>query len=59
MPIDQSALSQAMVDAQMEGKPVSSAISASLEQLGYAVYMRPWGDWYGDLLRTVASAVGA
>lgn len=58
-PIDQMALSQAMVDAQMEGKPVSSAITKSLEELGYAVYSRPWGDWSSDLLRTIMTAVGA
>ena len=39
-----------MVDAQMQGKPVNSAITTALEGEGYSVYRRGWGDWTGPFL---------
>ena len=53
--IDQVKLQAAMVDAQMQGKPVSSAIADSLGQQGYEVYSRGWGDWFSEFVHTAES----
>ena len=57
-PLNQSALSSSMVDAQMAGRPVQQALSDNLTQNGYAVYERPWGDFAGDFVRVAQSQVG-
>jgi hypothetical protein len=43
--VDSAKLQGLMVDAQMQGKPVDSAITTALEGEGYSVYKRSWGDW--------------
>jgi hypothetical protein len=56
--LSEAELGSAMVDAQMQGRPVSSAVSEVLGQRGYAVYERAWGDFWGELVR-VAPKQGA
>ncbi len=50
-PVDAAQLSGTLVDAQMEGQPVSGAIAGSLTDKGYAVYERPTGDFISDMTR--------
>jgi hypothetical protein len=40
-----------MLDAQMDGRPVKSAVSGLLAERGYAVYERPWGDFWSEFVR--------
>ena len=49
-PVDSAKLQGLMVDAQMQGKPVDSAITSALEGEGYSVYKRSWGDWTGPFV---------
>jgi hypothetical protein len=58
-PLDQGVLSRSMVDAQMDGQPVSQALASTLDGMGYTVYQRPWGDWTGALVRFGSAAAGA
>jgi Rhs element Vgr protein len=48
--VDPSKLSSMMVDAQMEGQAVDGAIASALQDQGYAVYKRGWGDWMGPFV---------
>jgi len=54
-PLDSAKLQAMMVDAQMDGQPVSGAISEALNDSGYQVYTRGWGDWVSSF----ESATGA
>jgi hypothetical protein len=40
-----------MLDAQMDGRPVKSAVSGLLAERGYAVYERAWGDFWSEFVR--------
>ncbi len=50
-PVDPSRLSDMMVDAQMAGRPASTAIETELEHQGYRVYRRDYGDWMSEFVR--------
>ena len=52
--LDTGALQSAMVNAQMEGAPQAGAAAQALEQQGFTVYQRPWGDWVSKLVRAVS-----
>jgi type VI secretion system secreted protein VgrG len=52
-PLDEARIRAAMVEAQMDGKPVTPAIARSLEEQGYTTYQRGWDDWWGALKRLV------
>ena len=56
--LNEAELSSAMVEAQMQGKPVSGVVSQTLGTRGYAVYQRAWGDFWGEFVR-VAQTQGA
>jgi hypothetical protein len=47
----------AMLDAQMEGRPVKSAVSDLLASRGYTVYERAWGDFCGEFVRVAGQTI--
>jgi len=57
--LDQSALTNAMVDAQMAGTPVGDAVAMSLQESGYTVYRREWGDWTGPFVQAAKQTASA
>lgn len=57
--LDEALLSARIVDAQMQGASVDSAVSQALEESGYAVYTRGHGDYVGAFQRVDSAVAGA
>lgn len=55
--LDPAALGSEVVDAQMEGQPVSASVARRLGNEGYAVYERPWGNFEGDFVKVATTVV--
>ncbi len=55
-PVEAASLNESLVDAQMDGKPMSGAIASSLTDQGYTVYQRDAGDFTSELTRWAASS---
>ncbi|MBW2456064.1 MAG: type VI secretion system tip protein VgrG [Deltaproteobacteria bacterium] len=55
-PVDAAALNESLVNAQMDGQPMSGAIASSLTDRGYTVYQRDTGDYTSELTRWAGEA---
>ena len=55
--LDSAKVSAAMVEGQMNGTNVSTSLAGSLQESGYAVYSRGWGDWVGEFVQVASRTV--
>ena len=51
--VSEAEISAAMVEAQMQGRPVKAAVGETLLKHGFTVYERAWGDYMSDFVKSL------